>query len=152
MGEVEKIRRSFSNTCIVTSLRRRECSVSLAGVPEPHLLIDLDLPGSPLDDRSVRCDYLVFASDGKRRLLVTPVEFKTKWREKVVKQLQAGADEANRHVPVTPAATFRPVVALHRFSPKTARRKLRERVAFRGRLEPIRLVMCGEALGKVFEA
>lgn len=150
MGPIERIRKSFKSTCVVGCLIRDGCSVNLAGVPEPRLLIDLDLPGSPLDEQSVRCDYLVFASDGKRRLLVTPVEFKTKWREKVVKQLQAGADEANRHVPVTPAATFRPVVALHRFSPKTARRRLRERVAFRGRLEPIRVVMCGEALGKVF--
>ena len=82
---------------------------------------------------------------------MAPVEFKTKWREKVVGQLQAGADEANRHTPVAPVPTFRPVVALHRFRP-TARRRLRERVAFRGQLEPIRVVMCGEALGKVFEA
>ena len=104
-----------------------------------------------MDDQSVRCDYLVFAGDGKSQFLVAPVEFKTKWREKTVKQLQAGADESNRHAPVAPAATFRPVAALHRFS-KVARRKLRKRVAFRNRLEPIRVVMCGEKLGTVLEA
>ena len=66
-------------------------------MPQPRLLIDLDLPGSPLDDQSVRCDYLVFAGDGQPPFLVVPIEFKTKWRAKVVQQLQAGADEAKRH-------------------------------------------------------
>ena len=149
MGPVESIGQSFRSTCIVSRLTRDGCSVDLAGVPEPRLLIDLDLPGSPLDDQSVRCDYLVFAGDGKRHFLVAPVEFKTKWREKTVKQLQAGADESDRHVPVALVATFRPVVALHRFSPKAARRRLRERVSFRGRVEPIRVVLCGERLGTV---
>ncbi len=123
--------------------------MDMAGIPEPHLLIDLDLPGSPLGTQSVRCDYLVFAGDGKRQFLVAPVEFKTKWREKTVRQLQAGADESDRHAPVTPAATFRPVVALHRFSPKARRRSLREKVSFRGRSEPIRVVKCGEKLAAV---
>ena len=99
MGPVESIGQSFRSTCIVSRLTHDGCSVDLAGVPEPRLLIDLDLPGSPLDDQSVRCDYLVFAGDGKRHFLVAPVEFKTKWREKTVKQLQAGADESDRHVP-----------------------------------------------------
>lgn len=152
MGPVERIRQSVRSTCIAKHLRRASCTVGLTGFPEPHLLIDLDLPGSPLDDRSVRCDYLVFAGDGKRHFMVAPVEFKTKWREKTVKQLQAGADESDRRVPVALAVTFRPVVALHRFSPKATRRSLRERVSFRGRMEPIRVVLCGERLATVLNA
>ena len=115
-------------------------------------MIDLDLPGSPLDAQSVRCDYLVFAGDGKPRLVIAPVEFKTKWRKKTVGQLQAGADESARHVHGTSAITFRPVVALERFSPKAARRELRERVAFRGLTEPIRLLTCGERLRSGLES
>ena len=149
MGLVDRIRQSFKSTCVVSSLKRDGCSVGLDGVPEPFLLIDLDLPGSPLDQQSRRCDHLVFAGDGESQFVVAPVEFKTKWREKVVAQLEAGAAELDRHAPVGPATTFRPVVALHRFSPKAVRRSLRERVAFRGRQEPIRVVMCGEQLGSV---
>lgn len=149
MGPVERIRQSFESTCVVRSLEREACSVGLGGVPEPCLVVDLDLPGSPLDQQSTRCDHLVFAGDGEEEFVVAPVEFKTKWREKVVTQLEAGAAELDRHAPVGLATTFRPVVALHRFKPKAVRRSLRERVGFRGRQEPIRVVMCGEELGSV---
>ena len=123
--------------------------MSLDGVPQPRLLIDLDLPGSPLDERSVRCDYLIFSGDGRPLLLVVPVEFKTKWRAHVVNQLQAGVDEARKHVPDSLRARFRPIVALHRLWPKATRRKLRESVAIGDHTEPIRVVMCGEDLGPV---
>ena len=149
MGPVDRIRKSFSSTCVVSCLDRDGCSVELAGVPEPRLLIDLDLPGSPLDEQSVRCDYLLFAGDATRQFLVAPVEFKRTWRGKAVKQLQAGADESHQHAPAAAAATFRPVAALHRFGPKMARRALRARVVFRGREEPIRVVICGQSLGSV---
>ena len=148
MGPVERIRQSFKSTCVVSSLERDACSVGLDGVPEPCLLIDLDLPGSPLDQQTRRCDHLVFAGDGESQFVVAPVEFKTRWREKVVTQLEAGAAELDRHAPVGPATTFRPVVALHRWR-KIRRRRFRKMVAFRGRQEPIRVVMCGEQLGSV---
>ena len=146
-GPVERIRKRFQETCVAADLIRGTCSVGLAGVPQPYLLIDLDLPGSPLDEQSVRCDYLVFAGDGRPLLLVSPIEFKTRWRRHLVTQLQAGTDEAKRHVPEGLRARFRPVAALHRFSPKARRRTLREEVAVGGRSVPIRVVLCGEDLG-----
>ena len=146
---VERIRQGFESTCFADRVNRGTCSVSMARGPQPQLLIDLDLPGSPLNDQSVRCDYLVFAGDGQPLFLVMPIEFKTKWRRKVVKQLQAGADEAKRHVADSLSARFRPITVLHRFWPKATRRELRESVAFGGRTEPIRMVMCGEDIGRV---
>lgn len=122
--------------------------VGLAGVPQPQLLIDLDLPGSPLDSQSVRCDYLVFAGDGQPLLLVAPIEFKPIWRARVVKQLQAGMDEARRQVPDGLGARFRPVAVLYRLSPKATRRTLRKRVAAGDRKVPIRIVTCGDDLGR----
>ena len=151
MGPVDRILQNFSTTCVASSLKRDECEVGLAGIPEPRLLIDLDLPGSPLDEQSVRCDYLVFAGDGRLGFLVAPVEFKGTWRWKAVRQLQAGANESERHAPTVPAATFRPVVVLQRFGRKMVRRTLRARVVFRNRPEPIRVLKCGQALGKVLE-
>lgn len=148
-GPIERIRKGFQNTCVAADLKRDACSVGLAGVPQPYLLIDLDLPGSPLGPQSVRCDYLVFADDGRPLLLVAPIEFKTRWRGLVVTQLQAGTDEARRHVPDGLRARFRPVAALHRFSPKARRRELREEVAVGDRKVPIRVVLCGEDLGPV---
>ena len=126
--------------------------MGLDGIPEPRLLIDMDLPGSPLDERSVRCDYLVFAGDGRPDFLVAPVEFKGTWRRKAVGQLQAGANESDRLAPPTVAVTFRPIVVLQQFGPKMARRILRATVDFRGRPEPTRVVLCGQDLRKVVAA
>lgn len=126
--------------------------MGLDGIPEPRLLIDLDLPGAPLDERSVRCDYLVFAGDGRPDFLVAPVEFKGTWRRKAEGQLQAEANESDRLAPPTVAVMFRPVVVLQQFGPKMARRILRATVDFRGRPEPIRVVLCGQDLRKVVAA
>ena len=105
MGRYREPRGGFG---FADCLKRGTCSVSLAGVPEPRLLIDLDLPGSPLDDQSVRCDYLVFAGDGQPLFLVVPIEFKTKWRTKVVKQLQAGGTRQRGMFPTASARDFDP--------------------------------------------
>ena len=68
-----------------------------------------------------------------------------------MKQLQAGADESHHRAPAASDTTFRPVVALHRFDPKMARRTLRARVVFRDREEPIRVLICGPSFGRVLE-
>ena len=150
MGPIERMGRDFSSTCVADHLRREECSVGLDDIPEPRLLVDLDLPGSPLDAQSVRCDYLVFAGDGRPDLPVASVEFRGTWRRKAVGQLQAGADESDLHVPPGLAATFRPVVVMQRFGRKTVRRRLRaEVVSFRSRRERIRVLKCGQELGTV---
>ena len=71
---IEEIREGFESTCVADSLERGECSISLDGTPEPRLLVDLDKPGSPLDQNSVRCDYLVFASGEDSAVLVSPID------------------------------------------------------------------------------
>ncbi len=148
MGWLDGIRQGFDDRCLVDSLERDACAVCVAGLPEPRLLVDLDLPGSPLGPQAVRCDYLVFAGDPLRTFVLAAVEFKSRWRPKVVEQLQAGATEADRHARGGLSIRFRPVVALRRCG-RPDRRSLRERVNFRGRNEPIRVVLCGEPLAKV---
>ena len=146
MSIIEKIERGFSATCVAQRLERPGCRVYLSGTPRPRLLIDLDLPGSPLDENAVRCDYLGFVDNVNGMLCVAPVEFKGAWRKKTVKQLQAGAIEAEKHVPADCQFTFRPIGVFEHFSPKVARRSMRHRVGFRGRSEPIRVIKCGDKL------
>lgn len=146
MNIVERIRVGFEVSCVTNEMVRSGCVVCLSGTPDCRLLVDLDLPGSPLGDNDTRCDYLAFVGVDDEKLCVAPVEFKRSWRGKMVKQLQAGAKEAERHVPEGCECRFRPVGVLERFSPKIGRRALRLRVAFRGRLEPVRIGTCGDKL------
>lgn len=148
MSIVDRIRRGFPATCVTQRLERPGCRVYLSDTPKPRLLIDLDLPGSPLDEDSVRCDYLGFVDNVNRLFCVAPVEFKRTWRENTVRQLQAGANEAEKHVPRDCEFSFRPIGVFERFSPKAARTSMRRRVTFRGRSEPIRVIRCGDQLAK----
>ena len=143
---IREIRQGFKSTCVADSLERGECSISLDETPEPRLLVDLDRPGSPLDQNSVRCDYLVFAGGEDGAVLVAPVEFKGRWRKGMEDQLQAGADVAETRVPSGSNVRFRPVAALRRFNPKAERHHVRRKVAFRGGAEPVRVVLCGDRL------
>lgn len=143
---IREIRQGFRSTCVADSLERGECSISLDGTPEPRLLVDLDKPGSPLDQNSVRCDYLVFAVGDDSAVLVAPVEFKGRWRKGMEDQLQAGADVAETRVPSGSDVGFRPVAALRRFNLKAQRPHVRRKVTFRGGAEPVRVVLCGDRL------
>ena len=145
---IEGIRREFRSTCLVNSLERGDCTISLDGVPEPRLVVDLDLPGSPLNQSAVRCDHLLFAGGSASAILVAPVEFKGVWRRKIPDQLQAGAGVAEARVPSGTNVRFRPVAALRRFKPKGAQHDARRMVTFRGRAEPVRVVLCGDRLAK----
>ena len=142
----KRIRSNFRATCIVDEIERPECTLSLCGTPRPYLFIDLDLPGSPLGPSDRRCDYLTFIDNVGGMPCVAPVEFKSTLRGKIVEQLQAGANEAERHVPNEFKCQFRPISVIKRF-PKGRRKNIRRPVSFvsfRGGSEPIRIVACGD--------
>ena len=147
MSVIEAIRVGFMHTCVVGTLERRGCRVSLRSVPANRLRIDLDLPGSPLDDNAVRCDHLVFVDDNDK-LFVAAIEFKGVWRKKVVDQLQAGARKAERHVAVNRQCDFRPIGVFERVK-RARQRAVRRQVVFRGVSRAIRVVRCG---GRLIEA
>lgn len=144
MHLIKSIRDRFNETCIVNKMEGSDCTVCLRGTPRPHLFIDLDLGGAPLGPNDVRCDYLAFVDDVEGMPCVAPVEFKSSWRKKIiVEQLQSGADEADKHVPKEFEYNFRPIGVLRSFS-KGQRTNVRQYVSFRGRSEPIRIILCGD--------
>jgi len=125
-------------------MERPECTVCLRGTPRPYLFIDLDLCGAPLGPNDVRCDFLAFVDDVKGMPCVAPVEFKSRWRRKMVEQLQSGAKEAEKHVPTEFEYQFRPTGVLKSF-PKAQRKKVRQHVlSFRDQFEHIRIIVCGD--------
>ena len=154
-GLVDAVRDRLCERCLVKECDKNGCSVSLNGVPQPHLVIDLDGPNSPVGQRQKRCDYL-FVADKCNRGWVVPMELKNGEMKvsKVIGQLQAGADVAQKLVSHGSAISFRPVAVVREFR-KGARDKLREReseVSFRGRSERIRVLICGDPLTMALDA
>ena len=124
--------------------------MSLAGAPEPRLIVDFDKPGSPLGSDSTRCDYLFVAEGSGGSGWVAPLELK-KGRLRageVVRQLQAGARAAECLVPSGTPVAFRPV-AVSGNVPKAERDRLKDkssRIRFRECDEPVRWIRCGDSL------
>jgi len=130
---------------MVDKLERPECILSLHDISKPYIFIDLDLPGSPLGPNDTRCDFLVFVDDVGKMPYVAPLEFKSTWRGKIVEQLQAGAEEIEKHIPPELECRFRAIGVLGNF-PKNKRKEIRQRVSFRNQDQPIRIIYCGEPL------
>lgn len=154
---VEAFRREIEESCIENGpLSRKGCEISLEGAPQPHVVIDFDKPGSPLNKRQKRCEYLFVAERDGGGGWVVPMEFKSsKIRvSKVVEQLQAGARAAERLVPKQ-RVSFRPVAVVCDSIGKQQRRDLKDKsnaVRYRGRCEPVHILLCGALLTKALNA
>ena len=151
-GSVETIRGKVEDTCVHSGrLRKEGCTVSLQDAPQPRLIIDYDKPGSPLEGQEKRCDYLLVAGVNDKPIWVAPLELKRGALDtsKVVGQLRAGADAAEKLVPDTMPVNFRPITACGGGITKAERNALRDKrnkVPFHGTAEFVRLIKCGGKL------
>lgn len=149
---LERLDERIDSGCLVEGCSRPGCTVGLEGAPGPYRLIDLDHPDSPARASAKRCDYLFIGeADGGAGLHVVPLELKSSGIRigAVSSQLRAGAKIAERIVPGASSIRFVPVAAhggnLHRrWFNELARPG--NRVPFRGKRYPIRLIRCGEPL------
>lgn len=153
MGLVESVRGRIDPECLVSRMRKEGCAVSLKDAPRERLIVDFDKRGAPVRGDGSSCDYL-FVADGAQGEAgwVAPLELKrgALRASEVVRQLRAGAEAAERLVPDGILPTFRPIAAygsLHKLE-RTALRDNRNKVAFRGCLEAVRLMKCGDTLIK----
>ena len=147
MTLLDRVRAATDPRCLVRRCRKAGCTVPLVDSP-PHVVLDLDKPGSPAGANRARCDYLVFLHEA-RRASSTLVALELKRGRPsggVVDQLQGGTDAADRLIPVSESVEFLPVVA-HRGIHRRVRDELRRCVVrFRDAAEPVYLIECGEPL------
>ena len=141
---VQTIEAAFDAKCIVKRCKKGKCSLKLDGVPEPHVVVDFDKPGSPLGEQETRCDYL-FVSAGMPGLVV-PMELSAgnKRPTKHIDQLQAGADIACKTLPKT-EMLFLPVF-VGRVKPNERREIRKKRIRIRGKNVVLEAIACGGAL------
>ncbi|MXY53202.1 MAG: hypothetical protein F4Y86_11855 [Gammaproteobacteria bacterium] len=145
MSAIAHLRQELPGECFAEYCQRDGCSVSLAGAPSRHVVVDMDSDSLGISN-DTRCDYL-FVSEADGLTCVVPIEMKqgSLKAARVVVQLQAGADFANQHLPNLPGFKFVPILA-HQGLPKAERNRLRERsraVKFRKQKALAKTIRCG---------
>lgn len=124
----------------------------MAGIRGQRVIIDLDCKDLKLPPNQTKCDYIFFGAkerDADKNWIV-PMELKKGDVDvsEVAKQLQGGANVADRIIPNGASMNFIPIVASGNFS-KHEQRQLRNRsnnVRFRGRSVTVQRIKCGTSL------
>ena len=125
--------------------------MSLKDAPKERQIVDFDKPGAPVPGDGRKCDYPVIAEGAQGEACwVAPLELKKGGlrASDAVRQLRAGAEAADKPVAGAFQTSFRPTVAfgsLHKLE-RAALREKRNWISFRGRLEAVRLMKCGDRL------
>ena len=144
----EKIPRSAIHT---SSIRRQGCLLLKTGLPKSKVIVDLDKiePGSG----DARADFLVVLDRSGGEII--PIEMKrgAPDAQKVVRQLQAGAQIAEKLVPSDKVSKFRAVLVSGKIT-KAANDKLKESscwVRFGDDSYRIRRQKCGKSLNEALD-
>ena len=147
MSLVRLVKQSIDSECLDTKCSKEGCALSLDGLQEPFLLIDMDHEKAPTGSQGEKkCDYIFIGEVGA---WLAPMELKRgKLRaSRVVRQLQAGAVAAERLVPIREQTAFCPIAAYggkaHRNEIATLRNSS---IRFRSKKVGIVLVKCGSSL------
>ena len=127
----------------------------MAGIRGQRVIIDLDCKDLKLPSNQTKCDYIFLGAKERDadKDWVVPMELKKGDADisEVAKQLQGGANVADRIVPHDASTQFIPVVASSKFS-KQERQQLRNKsnnVRFRGRSVIVQRIKCGTSLAQV---
>ena len=152
MSVLDAVKRAVPDSCQERQCRKDGCAVSLAGVAQPRVVVDMDCDALGIPRSSTRCDYVV-VSGADRAVRVAPIELKSgrvNDGRAAVAQLQAGATFAEGWVTNWGAVRLVPVLAHGKGVGKRALRDLRRaRISFRGvGLRP-RLVRCGDPIASL---
>lgn len=145
---VEAVEAQVGSESLVTECCKENTTVLLDGAPTPNAVVDLD--SSTLDlSRRRRCDYL-FVADAPDAGWVAVIELKSRTfrTEKVVGQLQGGAELADEWLPEAVPLNFCPVL-VHRLPTFSMRRRTeldKWRVRFRGNRAKVQTLSSGARL------
>ena len=152
-GLVESVADKVPCECHARRLRKEGCAVSLKGIEETRVVVDLDCDALDLAPEGKRCDYLVVGEESDAAW-VAVVEHKGGAFKAglVVEQLQGGADAADQWLPARSGFQFVPVLAHGKGVHKKDQRTLRSRkIKLRGQEKQTVLIGCGGGLKRVFK-
>lgn len=142
------VRDKVSKKCCVRRCQKEGCKVPLSNELNPFVLIDMDQPCSLSEKNAKRCDFLFFSGyEGKDWVVPLELQKGKAYASKILEQLQAGADIAEKLVPKGENLEFRPVAAYGGDLRRNEWNVLRQtKVKFRQKRELVRLKKCGTNL------
>lgn len=156
---VEAVKIAVNPLCQTECCYDSGCGISLQGVPEPYVLVNLEHDSAPRHRDHSRhqihphCDFLLVAGDDDNGgPWVAPIELTTgnKDGQLLLRQLRAGADIADDLLPPNVSFKFRPVLAhdgrLHQYVITNVIYLQSSYVQLRGESEPIELARCNGLL------
>ena len=148
---VEAIAKNTDPACHARRCRNSGCSLSLSGLPQTRILIDLEHNASPVARNEPHCDFLLVANNDGIAEWVAPIELTTGRADaaKFIRQLTAGAAIADTLLPSDVPLSFRPVAAYGGQMRRSERVNLlnpANKITFRGQRESIRVVRCESPL------
>ena len=153
MTLVEAVRLLVDDKCLGHKCSKQGCKIPLKEAPQNRLIIDFDIPNSPLGADQRRCDYLFIASVSGKPGWVVPPELKNGPADvhKIAGQLQAGANAADGLVPNGEQFNFRPVVATRGIHTQQKKMLSKCRVRLRDQSALVKLITCGTPLAQVLK-
>ena len=145
---INQIKRKLPSGCLTNKLSKNGCTVKLDGAPTPAVKIDMDHKKAPVKQGETKCDYIFIG--GCKDVFLVPLELKgTADATKIVRQLQAGADIADRRIiPKNKTVQFQPVAACRKFGKheNIILRRENSKIHFRGDWTQIEPLKCGAPL------
>ena len=153
MALVSSVRSSVPAGCLVRRCRRDGCSVSMANVPQPFVLVNVDCPHLGIEPTASRCDF-VFACDAGNRMAALELKAGALRASDVVNQLRAGAQFAAEIVPQNEDVQFFPIAVVGGKIHPSEVAKLRQsksQVRFGDTSVSIQLLRCGQSIANAFD-
>ena len=152
---VETVKAKTNSLCQTDCCCDSGCCMSLEGIPEPYVLINLEHNVAPRHRNHSRhynhphCDFLLVAgADENGGPWVAPIELTTgnKDGKLLLRQLRAGADIADDLLPPNVSFRFRPILAhdgrLHQYVITNVIYLQSSYIQLRYESEPIELTRC----------
>lgn len=144
-GVLDGIRTNIGAENCCESCSRDGCRVFLQDVPRERIVVDADRAFEAHGQQGQRCDFILFALEGCRKLLAAPLELKSGSVDvsEALEQLRNGAAFAERFSPKGPEVVCRPVLfhgrRIHR---KDLLKLNRSKIRFRGVPLTVKISRC----------
>ena len=144
---LDGIRLRVGEENLAESCTRDCCVVSLDGIPDERVIVDVDLAFPVHEKQGKRCDFIVFLNVNDNVLLVAPIELKSGNIDTgyVFKQLRGGVIFADEMAPKNSTPKCRPILVHGLRLESWQRKKLNaKKIQFRGRCLTVMTARCGE--------
>ena len=140
------IRSKVGAGSLAESCKRKGCRVDMDGIPACRVIVDMDKIAAARSAEGKRCDFVLFLSQERGKLIVAPIELKSGYVDgsEAAEQLCSGTGFADRASPAKTKLCCQPILFHGKGIDPLQRRALnRSKITFRGTKLTIKTARCG---------